>query len=194
MGLKTANEAPGAAARSTAESREAPSDLDRRGAEDRSERNAEAFSSIDLLNLLRQYREAEGEVRRSTRASTQVKERDLVALRFLVRMREAGRVPRQKDLAEALGLTAASTSVLVDRLSRDGYVRRVAHPEDRRSVGIEVLGETNREVEATLSGIPARMIEVTKALTDEERAGAAKFLQGLLQSVSERHGADSERD
>lgn len=148
-------------------------------------RNEESFSSIDLLNLLREYREAEKKMRARTRDSMRMGETDLVALRFLVRERSAERTPRQRDLAEALGLTAAATSVLVDRLSRDGYVRRIPHPDDRRSVAIEVLGETDREVKATLSGMHARMISVTEALSEQERAGAAKFLRALTQSVND---------
>lgn len=148
-------------------------------------RNDESFSSIDLLNLLRQYREAEKQMRARTRESMRMGETDLVALRFLVRERSAGRTPRQRDLAEALQLTAASTSVLVDRLSKDGYIRRISHPEDRRSVALEILGETDREVKATLSGMHSRMIAETEALSDEDRAGAARFLNGLIRSVSE---------
>lgn len=148
-------------------------------------RSEESYSSIDLLNLLRQYREAEKQMRARTRDSMRMGETDLVALRFLVRERSAGRVPRQRDLAEALGLTAASTSVLVDRLSRDGYIQRIPHPADRRSVALEILGETDREVKATLSGMHARMIAATEGLTEEERAGAAKFLRGLITSVKD---------
>ena len=148
-------------------------------------RNEESFSSIDLLNLLRQYREAEKQMRARTRESMRMGETDLVALRFLVKERSAGRVPRQRDLAAALQLTPASTSVLVDRLSKDGYIRRIPHPADRRSVGLRVLGETDREVKATLSGMHARMIAETEALSEEERSGAARFLRGLIRSVSE---------
>lgn len=148
-------------------------------------RNDESFSSIDLLNLLRQYREAEKQMRARTRESMRMGETDLVALRFLVRERSAGRTPRQRDLAEALQLTPASTSVLVDRLSKDGYIRRIPHPEDRRSVALEVLGETDREVKATLSGMHSRMIAETEALSEQDRAGAARFLNGLIRSVSE---------
>jgi DNA-binding MarR family transcriptional regulator len=147
-------------------------------------RNDESFSSIDLLNLLREYREAEKQMRTRTQESMRMGETDLVALRFLVRERAAGRTPRQRDLAQALRLTAASTSVLVDRLSKDGYIRRIPHPDDRRSVALEVLGETDREVKATLSGMHARMITETEALTEDERTGAAKFLRGLISSVS----------
>lgn len=145
----------------------------------------QTFSSIDLLNLLRAYREQEQRMRTRTRGSRQMGENDLLALRFLVRERAAKRLPRQRDLAQALGLTAAATSVLVDRLSRDGYVRRVEHPEDRRSVAIEVIGDMDREVQSSLSSMQERLISATDALTEAERAGAAKFLQALTESVSE---------
>ncbi|WP_369699689.1 MarR family winged helix-turn-helix transcriptional regulator [Nesterenkonia sp. Act20] len=148
-------------------------------------RSEQSDSSIDLLNLLREYREAEKQMRARTRDSMRMGETDLLALRFLVHERSAGRVSRQRDLAEALGLTAASTSVLVDRLSRDGYIQRIPHPGDRRSVALEILDETDREVKATLSEMHARMIAATEGLTDTERAGAAKFLRSLIASVKE---------
>ncbi|TLP96981.1 MarR family transcriptional regulator [Nesterenkonia salmonea] len=140
-------------------------------------------SSVDLLSLLREYRGAEKAMRARTRKTMNMNETDLLALTFLVRQRSAGRICRQRDLAQALNMTPASTSALVDRLSRDGYIRRAPHPEDRRSVGLEILGETDREVKATLSGMHARMIHATEALTEAERAGAAKFLTGLIHSV-----------
>lgn len=143
------------------------------------------FSAIDLLNLLRAYREQERRMRARTRESRHMGENDLLALRFLVRERAAERLPRQRDLAEALGLTAAATSVLVDRLSSDGYVRRIAHPEDRRSVAIEVIGDLQAEDQIPEDSAQDRLISATDALTEAERAGAAKFLQALTESVSE---------
>lgn len=144
----------------------------------------EGASSIELLNLMRQYRETEKQMRGRLRELMRMGEADLTALRFLVREREAGRVFRQKDLASALRLTPASTRVLVDRLSRDGHLLRVPHPEDRRSVVLEIPDKTHRELRATLGGMHALMFEVTETLTEQERAGAAKFLRGLVRSVS----------
>lgn len=146
-------------------------------------RTGQAVSSVDLLNLLRQYREEEKQMRIRTRESMRMGETDLVALRYLLHQRSLGKTPRQRDLAQTLHLTPPSVSVLVDRLSRDGYIRRVPHPEDRRSVGIEVLAETDREVKATLSSMHAGMLDATESLTEEERVASAKFLRGLIDSV-----------
>nr|WP_255316687.1 MarR family transcriptional regulator [Nesterenkonia sp. Act20] len=112
-------------------------------------------------------------------------EKDLTALRFLIREREAGRMLRQTDLAFELKMTTASTSVLVDRLCRDGHLLRVPHPHDGRSVVLEITAEAHEKVKATLGGMRSGMLEATEALTEQERAGAAKFLQGLVRSVSD---------
>src|SRR5262245_58816371 len=62
---------------------------------------------------------------------------DLEALDLLVRhgAMTAGR------LAELTGLTTGAVTGLVDRLERRGYVRREAHPSDRRSVVVRPLTE-----------------------------------------------------
>jgi DNA-binding MarR family transcriptional regulator len=41
-------------------------------------------------------------------------------------------------LAEATGLSAAATTSMIDRLERKGFVRRIAHPTDRRQVLVEM--------------------------------------------------------
>ena len=151
----------------------------------RKTKHDEQLSSIDLLNLLREYREVEKQMQSRSRESMRVGETDITALRILIRERAAGRVLRQRDLAEALGLTAASTSVLIDRLSREGYVQRIPHPEDRRSVALEILGDAEHEVNDAPDGIQARLLAEADNLSAAERAGAAKFLRRLISTVQE---------
>jgi DNA-binding MarR family transcriptional regulator len=138
---------------------------------------------VDVLNLLRKYREAERRMRVRTRDSMRMGETDLVALRFLLKATRAGTLVRQRDLATALEITAASASALVDRLIRDGYVRRVPHPDDRRSVAIEPTSKTDEEVRATLGEMHQRMLAAVESLSPEELAAVAKFLTALTRSV-----------
>jgi DNA-binding MarR family transcriptional regulator len=138
---------------------------------------------VDVLNLLRRYREAERRMRLRTRDSMGMGETDLVALRFLLRAARAGRRVRQRDLAETLEITGASASALVDRLIRDGYAQRVAHPEDRRSVAIEPTVKSDEDVRATLGAMHQRMLAAAESLTPAELAGAAKFLTALTRSL-----------
>ena len=44
-------------------------------------------------------------------------------------------------LAEATGLSSAATTVMIDRLERKGFVRRVRHDADRRQVLVELSEE-----------------------------------------------------
>lgn len=138
---------------------------------------------VDVLNLLRTYREAERRMRLRTRDSMGMGETDLVALRFLLREARSDRLVRQRDLAEALQITSASASGLVDRLCRDGYAERVAHPEDRRSVAIMPTAKSDDEVRSTLGEMHRRMLAAAESLTPAELAAVAKFLTALTRSV-----------
>lgn len=140
---------------------------------------------VDVLNLLRRYREAERRMRARTRDSMRMGETDLVALRFLLRAARTGQVVRQRDLAEALEISKPSASALVDRLIRDGYVQRVAHPDDRRSVAIEPTQKTDEEVRSTLGVMHRRMLAAAESLSPEELAVVARFLTELTRSVED---------
>jgi DNA-binding MarR family transcriptional regulator len=48
------------------------------------------------------------------------------------------------ELAERAGLTSGSTTAVIDRLEAKGYVRRVADPEDRRRVLLELTEEMEK--------------------------------------------------
>jgi len=145
----------------------------------------QSLEPVDLLNLLRKYREAERRMRVRTRDSMRMGESDLVALRFLLRARRAGLVVRQRDLAQELDISGASASALVDRLCRDGYAQRVVHPEDRRSVAIEPTAFSDGEVRQTLGKMHQRMLEAAESLTPVERAAAARFLSAMIDSLAE---------
>ena len=145
----------------------------------------EPVGAVDVLNMLRRYREAERKMGARTRAAMGMGETDLLALRFLLRAKQRGEVVRQKELASALEITGASASTLVDRLIRDGYARRVAHPSDRRSVAVETTQHSDEEVRATLGAMHQRMIQAVESLSPDELGAVATFLTRLTQVVKE---------
>jgi DNA-binding MarR family transcriptional regulator len=138
----------------------------------------------DVLNLLGAYRRAESRMRSKTRDSMHMGETDLAALRYLLRETQAGRVVRQRDLAQALGISNPSVSGLVDRLCRDGYAERVPHPEDRRSVAIRPTHRSEEEARPTLEDIYQRELAAAGSLTLEERTVVAKFLTLLTDNLT----------
>jgi DNA-binding MarR family transcriptional regulator len=47
----------------------------------------------------------------------------------------------QRDLARAIGVTARNVTALVDGLEESGFVRRAAHPEDRRALLVQLTDQ-----------------------------------------------------
>lgn len=135
---------------------------------------------VQILNLLFEYRAAEQRLRANTRDSLRMGETDLLALRYLLEAQSTGQVMRQKDLSPLLGVSAAAVSGLIDRLTRNGYLRRISHPDDRRSVAIELTTTTEDNFRADLHQIHARMVQAIEELTPGEQRTVARFLTGLI--------------
>jgi DNA-binding MarR family transcriptional regulator len=87
-----------------------------------------------VLNALRAYRAAEAAMRRRRGVAMNITENDFLALRFILANDDAGHVTNAKDIAHYLGISSASTTTLIGRLVRDGYVQKRASTTDRRSI------------------------------------------------------------
>lgn len=145
----------------------------------------ESASGVDVLNLLRQYRDAETTMRSRVRADMDMGEKDILALRHLISAEGRGEMLRQRDIASMLGITNASTSILVDRLVRDGYAERVPHPEDRRSVAVVPTEHGKHEVRTTLRDMHGRMMAVVEDMSVTERDVVATFLRRMIDGVTQ---------
>ncbi|WP_306233402.1 MarR family winged helix-turn-helix transcriptional regulator [Agrococcus beijingensis] len=142
-------------------------------------------SGVDVLNLLRRYRAAEGAMRARTRSSMGMGETDLLALRLLLQAERRGVLVRQRDLGAELGLAAASVTALVDRLVKSGHVQREPHPEDRRATIVVPTTDTDDEVRATLGAMHRRMIDVVDTMDDGERSAVARFLARMALAIDQ---------
>jgi DNA-binding MarR family transcriptional regulator len=136
-----------------------------------------------VLNALRRYRQAEKDMRARTQTSMQMGETDLAAIRFLLRAQRRGTSVSAKELAGHLGITTASTSVLINRLVKSGHLERHAHPTDRRGVLITATDGSDEEVRATLAGMHARMIAAAERLGPEEARAVVDFLRSMTEAV-----------
>jgi DNA-binding MarR family transcriptional regulator len=56
---------------------------------------------------------------------------------------QTGGPSTQQAIASALGVSARNVSGLVDALESDGFVRRAAHPSDRRAVLVELTARSS---------------------------------------------------
>jgi DNA-binding MarR family transcriptional regulator len=142
-----------------------------------------SIRAVDVLNGLRQYRKAETAMRRRTRESMRMGETDLLALQFLLRSTRGGASVGPRDLASYLGISSASTTVLVDRLVRSGHLERHPHPTDRRALVLSTTATTDAEVRATLGRMHSRMLAATEQLTADEMRAVLRFLESMKDAV-----------
>ena len=146
---------------------------------------SEKERSVAVLEAMRTYRAAESAMRRRTQASMGMGENDLLALRFVITAQQAGRSIGPKELAAYLGISSASTTVLLDRLERGGQMRREHSPFDRRALILIPTATTDEEVRAALGDVPERMVEVANRLDPEQARVIIDFLQNMRAAVDD---------
>ena len=102
----------------------------------------------------------------------------------------AGRITAG-DLALELRLSTGAVTAIVDRLEKAGFARRVADPDDRRRVLVEVTPKLKR-MAAEIYGAPEDAITSTAAFTDEEigvwlrfEEQSKQWLEGRLEHIEQ---------
>lgn len=139
--------------------------------------------AVDVLNALRDYRASEQAMRRRTRSSMGMGEKDLLALRYLFEAEAAGDFMKPKDLGDKLGITSASMTTLIDRLVKSGHVRREPHPTDRRALVLKATPGSDQEVRHTLGGMHRRMMDAAFSLNAEESKIVVAFLEHMREAL-----------
>ena len=147
--------------------------------------DAERERSVAVLEAMRTYRAAESAMRRRTQISMGMGENDLLALRYLITAQQAGQSIGPKELTAYLGISSASTTVLLDRLERSGQMRREHSPFDRRALILVPTATTDEEVRAALGDVPERMVGVANQLDANQAKVVIDFLRSMREAVDE---------
>jgi len=102
---------------------------------------------------------------------------------FVLMFLEEHPVCRPGDISREMGIAAPTATGIVDRLERDGYVRRIPDEQDRRAVnislaenGIEFLKDMRRKKYE-------RTCRILNVLTPEDRENYVRILKKLLEGV-----------
>jgi DNA-binding MarR family transcriptional regulator len=136
-----------------------------------------------VLEALQVYRAAEAAMRRRTGAAMGIGDNDLLALRLILDNTAVGRPTFAKDLSAYLGVSSASTTLLIDRLVRGGFVERRPSRVDKRSVELvptrDSLGDTGPLLQAAQEQIAA----ATAELSPDEAETVTRFLAKMRQTV-----------
>ena len=108
-------------------------------------------------------------------------------IRVLFRISEAGRVT-PKTLAGSTGLSMGAVTAISDRLVARDVVCRVANPDDRRSLFLELTAAGETLMESIYGDFRARIGKVQGAMSCAEEA----VLEAQLLSIAAALGYDLE--
>src|SRR5881398_4244498 len=80
------------------------------------------------------------------------------------------RAMRSGELAQRCAMTAPALTEQIDSLARDGFVRRLEDPHDRRVVLVELTGRGRKELDRYRDHMKVRVARVLASLPAEKRA------------------------
>lgn len=120
------------------------------------------------------------------RMSSRARTGELSNARYNVMRAVLDRGPeRMSRIASVVGISPRSLTDLVDALAKDGYLRRLADPQDRRSVLIELTASGHEVVRAGRRARLSQAAQVFQDLDVTERANLERLLVRLVgQSVA----------
>lgn len=137
----------------------------------------------ELLQAVRRLRRVDEEMRRRISAGMDMNLTDLRALQYVIAREGDGQVVQPHGIAEYLGISTASTTKLLDRLTASGHLVRAAHPRDGRSVAVTSTAHARAEIRDRLGRMHARMAETARAVPAVARPAVREFLEALADQL-----------
>ncbi|MET4782933.1 MarR family transcriptional regulator [Glaciihabitans sp. UYNi722] len=140
---------------------------------------------ISVMEALQVYHAAEAAMRRRTGSAMRLGGNDLLALRFLLDNQAAGRITASKDVTRYLGISSASTTVLLHRLERGGFIERRPSSTDRRSIEIAPTASAEGDTGPLLAVAQNQIADASRTLTTEEGRIVTRFLTLMRKTVDQ---------
>ncbi|TDE98792.1 MarR family transcriptional regulator [Occultella glacieicola] len=134
---------------------------------------------VAMLEALRVFRSSDQELRQRVSASMRMNVRDLQALQFVISAQNRDELATPRGVAAHLHISTASTTKLLDRLTRSGHLERAPHPTDRRSLLISATQHAHEEVRERLAPMHARMAEIARDVPSHARPAVVQFLRRM---------------
>ena len=134
---------------------------------------------LTVLQEIRAFTDAMDRMHSDMKGGMEMNATDLAALRMLIMRESRGEVVSPHDVARHLRITTASTTKLLDRLSRAGHLERRPHPHDGRA-RVVVLTEASRQSFFRNFGHSlAAMRDVAETYSEDELRVIARFLADI---------------
>lgn len=137
-----------------------------------------------IMYALASLREAEQLVSDASQKYMQLSAQDMRALHYLIVAKHRTELATPGMLATHLGISAASTTKLLNRLEKGGHIVRHVHPSDRRAFAIAVTDETEAAAKMTVGRQHAKRFDAAARLTSAEREAVVRFLDDMAEGMS----------
>lgn len=90
-------------------------------------------------------------------------------------------------LSEEMHVSAPTITGVVDRLVRNGYLRRTHDEKDRRAINVELTNKGKGLVENLLTEINKRWYKILTRLTEEERENYLRILKRIVEVLGKEN-------
>jgi DNA-binding MarR family transcriptional regulator len=115
---------------------------------------------------------------------------DVRALVAIMDAARRGEALTAGTLGQAVELSSASVTALVDRLERSGHVRRVRDAADRRRVGLEMTESAMAAGGEFFGALNRDLLAAMADYSDDELAVVRRFLEQVTDVVVQHARAD----
>lgn len=134
---------------------------------------------VAVMESMRRWRMTERRLNEASQKYMKLGENDMRAVRFMIASQRHGTMATASQVARHLGITTASVSRMIDRLVEGGHIRRLPHPQDRRSTALEVTEQTQTIARQSVGQNHAKRFYAIGELTTAERAAVIKFFDAM---------------
>lgn len=93
---------------------------------------------------------------------------------------------RMTDIARLISVTSAAATGIIDRLVRDGYVRRHGDPKDRRIIKVSLTAKGDSIVRKMIEQKKRVTTKIFGMITEEEREAYLKILEHIRDHLKEQ--------
>jgi DNA-binding MarR family transcriptional regulator len=112
--------------------------------------------------------------------------RFVVLMQLLKKMEDSPQSHTPAELADMSGVTRATMTGLIDTLERDGLVKRVPDPVDRRMMSVRLTERGHRVLQRVLPGHFRNMARIMSPLSDGERKTLVRLLTKVMRQADPR--------
>jgi DNA-binding MarR family transcriptional regulator len=141
---------------------------------------SERVERMDALSLaLRELWLGSDQLRRSMAKSLSVGVSELAVMGNL---HKDGRLT-PREIGDRLGITTGSTTAVLDRIEREGFVVRAPNPDDRRSVHVLLTPKGETAMAWVVDELDKQLIDVQPKLSSDELEQLASGLSVLAHAL-----------